>query len=272
VRSVAGTGAVFATLSEWNARHPGLSALRWDGADGSVSLAAVAEARAGAAEAGRRLASAALLQLGDAARDAEALAAALGGTRAISAPPGGPPRAGTDPLCEAWRRFAETPADAAPLREALEQAAAMTPPPWLRVRVDADGLHAELACPDPGGAAANAPGEGAATLHLVATQAHPSLGPGLLAVLRPPMAIEPVAERRVATAALLNEGEAREATGFDAFGAWCVHPTAGLAHVAFHPALLFEASLPAHLAWEAGLRGRWARVFLALVARLRPGA
>jgi len=78
--------------------------------------------------------------------------------------------------------------------------------------------------------------------------------------------------RSFATAALLNEGEAREATGFDAFGAWCVHPAAGLAHVAFHPLLLFEEELAGRLAWEAGLRARWARAFLALVARMRPGA
>ena len=40
LRGVEGSAEHFAALSSWNARHPGLSALRWNGDDGAVSLEA----------------------------------------------------------------------------------------------------------------------------------------------------------------------------------------------------------------------------------------
>jgi hypothetical protein len=103
-------------------------------------------------------------------------------------------------------------------------------------------------------------------------QPHPRLGGGLLLALVPPPGIEPVAERTAATAALLNEGEAREWTGCDALGGWCVHPAAGLAHVAFVPALAIEPGTAERLAWQAGMRARWASTFLAHVAESRAGS
>jgi hypothetical protein len=270
VRGVAGSAAQFAVLSDWNARHPGLSALRWDGETGDVALVAGADVRAsGEDAAARRLATAALLQLGDGVRDGAQLAAALGGESAVSRAPGAPLRVEPDALCEGWRRFADVGAAPLELGEVLERTAAMTPPPWLRVRVDAAGLHAELPCAPPGAAAPSAPGQGAATLHLLAAEPHPILGAGLLGVLRLPADAEPVEGRRFATAALLNAGQSREWTGTDALGAWCVHPAAGLSHVAFHPALLVDAGLPGELAWGAGVRARWAVGFLGRVAKLR---
>jgi len=102
-------------------------------------------------------------------------------------------------------------------------------------------------------------------------QPHPKLGAGLLTALVPPPGIEPVAERQAATAALLNEGEAREWTGCDALGGWCVHPAAGLAHVSFVPALALEPGSAGRLAWQAGMRARWAAAFFSQVAVSRAG-
>jgi hypothetical protein len=100
-------------------------------------------------------------------------------------------------------------------------------------------------------------------------QPHPALGAGLLTALVPPPGLEPVAARVAATAALLNEGEAREWTGCDALGGWCVHPAAGLAHVSFVPALALEPGTAGRLAWQAGMRARWTVAFLAHVAAAR---
>src|SRR5262249_48009623 len=105
-----------------------------------------------------------------------------------------------------------------------------------------------------------------------ARQPPPGLGPGVLTALSPPADLEPVAERAAATAALLNEGEAREWTGFDQLGGWCVHAASGLAHVSFVPAAALEPETGALLAWQAGVRARWARSFLARVAGMRPAA
>jgi hypothetical protein len=270
VRDIDGSAARFAVLSDWNARHPGLSALCWDGDAGAIALVATVHVRsAGVDAAARRLASAALLQLGDALRDGPALAAALGGGLATSAAPGAGVRADADALFEGWRRIAEAGAGAPPLAAALERTAGMSPPPWLRVRVDEGGLHAELPCTPAGGGAAEGPGRGVATLHLLTGPPHPVLGGGLLCALRLPAGAEPVEGRRFSTAALLNAAEAREWTGADALGAWCVHPAAGLSHVAFHPALLADEALPAELAWGAGARARWALALLGRVAALR---
>ena len=109
-----------------------------------------------------------------------------------------------------------------------------------------------------------------ALLRVSASQPHPRLGAGLVFVLVPPAETEPVAERAHATAALLNEGEVREWTGADALGGWCVHPAAGLAHVLFMPALAVEQDTAPALAWQAGMRARWATAFVARVAALRP--
>lgn len=272
VRGVEGTGPAFARIAAWNALNPGLSALRWNGDARTVSLCSTVYVRAGEWERGaRELASAALLQLADAARDGAALALDLQGEPAESAPPGGEKRAEGDELLEGWRRFAEvggrpTPFDAA----RLNALAAMPSPPWTRVHVDAAGLHAELPCALPGEAQpGSAPRAGVALLHLLIAQPHPRLGAGVIAALALPPDAEPVRERMVATSALLNEAEARESTLFDGTGAWCFHPAAGLAFVTFVPALLDAPRLLEHLVWTQATRARWVRGFLARVATLR---
>lgn len=266
LRGVEGGAARFAVLARWNALRPGLSALRWNGDDRTVSLHAAALARpADEARVASVLATAALFQLGDAARDAAALARELGGVAADSAPPGATPRGAPDPLVEGWRRVAEAGAGAQPFpRERLEAAAAAQPVPWKLAHVDEAGLHAELPCALPGEAEpGSAPGAGVALLHLLASQPHPLYGAGLVAALSLPPEAEPVPERAVSTSALLNEAEARERVAFDSLGAWCVHPEAGLAFVSFWPALLDAPGLPEQLAWTAAARARWARSFLA---------
>lgn len=272
LRGVEGDARAFALLARWNAMCPGFSALRWNGDDRTVSLHASVLAREGAEDAAARvLASAALLQLGDATRDAESLARELGGVPAHSAPPGGVPRAEPDALIEGWRRFAEAGAAETPFTaERFHHASHANPAPWLRVHVDAAGLHAESACalasdPQPG----SAPGAGVALLHLLGGQAHPALGAGLIAALSLPPEAEPVPERMVSTAALLNEAEAREPVAFDSLGAWCVHASAGLAWVSFWPALLDGPGLLEELAWTMAARARWARGFLGRVHALR---
>lgn len=278
LRGVEGGAPRFAVLARWNALRPGLSALRWNGDDRTVSLHAAALVRAGEeTRAAAALATAALLQLADAARDAGALARELGAVLADSAPPGLAPRAVPDPLVEGWRRVAEAGEGAPAFEPArLEALAGLEPAPWTLATVDEAGLHAELPCALPGEApAGSAPGAGVALFHLLAAQPHPAYGRGLVAALSLPPEAEPVPERAVSTAALLNEAEARERTGFDALGAWCVHPHAGLSFVAFWPALLDEPGLPARLARDFALRARWAREFLAKAGGLRaepPGA
>jgi hypothetical protein len=276
LRGVEGSAPHFAVLSRWNALRPGLSALRWNGDDRTVSLHAAVLARAGEeARAASVLAAATLLQLADAARDASALARELGGVLADSGPPGAAPRAVPDSLLEGWRRFAEAGAGPGPFgRERLEAVAALAPPPWKLVHVDDAGLHAEVPCALPGEAeAGSAPGAGVALLHLLGSQPHPVLGGGVIAALSLPPEAEPVPERAVSTAALLNEAEAREPLAFDALGAWCVHPQAGLAFVAFWPSLLDTPDLPERLSWSFASRARWARGFLARAHELRaPGA
>jgi len=272
---VAGTGEHFATLSRWNAAHPGLSALRWNGDDGAVSWTSTVLVSDGDWERGARgLAIAGLLQLADATRDAAMLARELAGEPAPAAPPGGTPRTEPDALVEAWRRFAEAGAAPGPFTPArLQQLGATQPPPWLRVNVDAAGLHAEMACALAGEARpGSAPGAGVALFHVLTSQPHPALGAGALAALVLPAAAEPLAERHAATAALLNEAEAREFTGCDGLGAWCVHPAAGLAWVTFVPALLDAEDVLERLAWSGARRARWARHFLAKVGEMRaPG-
>lgn len=272
LRGVEGGAARFAVLARWNALRPGLSALRWNGDDRTVSLHAATLVRAGGeTRAAAALATAALLQLGDAARDVAALARELGGVPADSAPPGRAPRLEPDPLVEGWRRVAAAGEGAPAFDPArLEELRGLHPAPWTLAHVDEAGLHAELPCALEGEPpAGSAPGAGVALFHLLAAQPHPAYGRGLVAALSLPPEAEPVPERAVSTAALLNEAEARERTAFDALGAWCVHPQAGLAFVAFWPALLDEPGLPARLAWDFAGRARWAREFLAKAHGLR---
>ena len=267
VRGVQGTGERFALLARQAAADPGLSTLRWNGETGEVSLRAAVIARpmdwAGAA---RRLAHAALLQVGDAARLAPALARGLGGEVA-SPREGAGTRGEPDALVEAWRPYAERGAKESPLLgEPMTRALAMDPKPWRNVTGSSRGLDAELPCAAPG----ETPGVPAVgLLRLVASQPHPRLGSGLLAVLQPPVDTEPDPQRVFATAALLNEGESREWVDADQLGGWCVHPSQGLVYASFVPALACDDGVLERQAWQMAQRARWARAFLRSTARAR---
>ena len=265
---VPGRGPAFALLAERNAREPGLSSLRWDSLTGEVSLRAAVIARPGdSSAAARRLSHAALLQVGEALLAADALAVALPGASLVVPPP---PIAGLPVLAqaEAWRAYAaEAAALAGSVTAIVARLASVSPAPWQRVTRAAHGLDAEIACAPGGGAGGPAPST--ALLRVSALQPHPRLGAGLVLVLVPPPQLEPVAERAQATASLLNEAEAREWTGVDQLGGWCAHPAAGLSHVVFMPALAVEDDTAEVLAWQAGVRARWASAFVAKVASLR---
>ena len=274
---LAGVGAhgpAFAKLATYNAREPGLSALRLDTERAEVSMRASVVTRPGdGGVTARRLAHAALLQVGEALRAADELLVALTGATPIEERPPGKPAAhgsGAWPVveqAEAWRAYAAgAAARVGDLERALSRLGSLEPAPWTRVTRAAHGLDAELSV----GAAALS--GAAALLRLSVTQPHPRLGAGVVAALIPPAALEPEAERAAATAALLNEAESREWTGFDQCGAWCVHAAAGLAHVAFVPALAVEESTLETLAWQAGARARWATAFAARVGALRTQA
>jgi len=268
---VSGRGAEFAALARWNAREAAMSSLRWDAERGEVSLRASTVARPGdGGAAARLLAHAALLQAGESLRAADALAIELPDASwpAPTTPPGG----AREPVAQvdAGRAYAQgAPARERALGAAMASLAGLTPAPWLRSTPAAHGLDAELA--------AEAVSPGAAVpaarwlLRVSVRQPHPGLGAGLLTALVPPPGLEPVAERAAATASLLNEGEAREWTGCDTLGGWCVHPAAGLAHVSFVPALALEDGTAERLAWQAGTRARWAAAFLGHVERSRGG-
>jgi hypothetical protein len=263
---VSGRGAEFATLGRWNAREAALSSLRWDGERGEVSLRAVVVARPNdGEEAARLLAHAALLQAGEALAAVDALAIEMPGATLLTSSPPGAARLETAAQVEAGRAYATgAQALAGTLEHSVAALATLTPAPWTRTTTAAHGFDAELAV------AAGAPGPGGRwLLRMSARQPSPRLGAGLLTALVPPPGLEPIAERTAATAALLNEGEAREWTGCDALGGWCVHPAAGLAHVSFVPALALESGTAARLACQAGTRARWAAAFLAHVAAAR---
>lgn len=268
---VEGRGTEFGRIAQRNARHPGLSALRWNGETRELSLRASVVVRPGDGDASvRRIAHAALLQVGESLEAGEALAVEFPGATLL-APPA--PVAGVlepAPQVEAWEeyaRVAQLQAEEFPAR--LHALPALKPAPWLNVQRAGHGIDAEI--PTVSGLAPTAPGEGLALLRISATQPHPRLGPGMVVVLVPPPETEPVAERAAATAALLNEGESREWTGFDQLGAWCVHPSVGLSHAMFVPALAVEDDLPQVLAWQSGMRARWCREFLMRVAAMRKG-
>ena len=268
---VSGRGAEFAVLARWNAREAAMSSLRWDAERGEVSLRASTIARPGdGGAAARLLAHAALLQAGEAMRAADALAIELPDAAWLA--PGSPPGGTREPVAqvEAGRAYAAgAPAREPALAAAMAALAGLAPAPWLRATQAAHGLDAELSTEAaPAGAA---PPTGRWLLRVSVRQPHPGLGAGLLTALVPPPGLEPVAERAAATAALLNEGEARESTGCDALGGWCVHAAAGLAHVSFVPALALEAGTAERLAWQAGMRARWADAFLGRIASSRAG-
>jgi hypothetical protein len=268
---VHGRGPEFAALARWNAREAALSSLRWDAERDEVSLRASAIARPGDGDAAARvLAHAALLQIGEALRAADMLAIELPDAALLApAPPGGVTPTPVAEIDAAHAYASEAAAQAAACEGALDALAKLSPAPWVRATHAAHGFDAELAGDTAHGA--EAPHAARWLLRASARQPHPRLGAGMLLALVPPPQIEPVAERTAATAALLNEGEAREWTGCDSLGGWCVHPAAGLAHVAFVPALAIEPGTAERLAWQAGTRARWATIFLGHVANSRAG-
>jgi len=266
---VSGRGHEFAAFARWNAREAALSSLRWDGERGEVSLRASVIARRGdGGAAARLLAHAALLQAGEALRAADALSIELPDTSLLTP---SPPHAGAhSPAAhvEAATAYAsQAPAHARALESAMEALTGLAPAPWGRSTRAAHGLDAEFTAEPSSGEAGRH-----ATRWLVRAsvrQPHPRLGAGLLLALVPPPGLEPVAERAAATASLLNEGEAREWTGLDALGGWCVHPSMGLSHVSFVPAAAIEDGTAERLAWQAGTRARWAAAFLSHVEASR---
>ena len=269
---VTGRAPELAALASRNARDPGLSALRWDSERGEVSLRASVVARPGDGGApARRLAHAALLQLGEALRVADDLAlefpaASLATGRDATGREWPPVE-----VVDSWRVYASEAASAtASLSAAMQRLPRLAPAPWVRAVAAPHGLDAEIACRAPQAGAA--PGEGLALYRMSDRQPHPRLGPGFVAVLVLPPAAEPVAARAPATAALLNEAESREWTGADQLGGWCVHPAAGLAHALFLPAVAAEDDTLEVLAWQAGTRARWASAFLDRVAAMRAEA
>jgi hypothetical protein len=277
-RGVPGTGDTYAALSDAFVRDPGLSAPRWNAETGELTLrASVTLAgepdRLNYGRAAAMLAHAALLQLGDAERLAS-LAATLGAEPARGAPPGRPPRSEPDALLEAGDAYAMRGAGASPwTREVFESFATLASPPWSRALVAGGVFDAEFRA-----LAGGSPAEAAAStslLRMTGAERHPRLGAGLLVMLLPPPAAEPEATRRHATAALLNEAEAREwlpaepPWAADALGAWCVHPQHGLAHVLFLPRLADRPDLLEAVVRGAALRARWVPEFLARVAARR---
>jgi len=266
---VTGRAPELATLAMRNARDAGLSALRWDSERGEVSLRAAVVVHPGDGGGGaRRLAHAALLQVGEALRAAESLALEFPGASLVTGRDASGEEWPAVDAVESWRAYAAAgPEAAAAVADAMKRLFQLSPAPWVRATPAAHGLDAEIACRT--SQEVSAPGEGMALLRLSDRQPHPHLGPGFVAVLVLPPSSEPVAERAPATAALLNEGESREWTGTDQLGGWCVHPAAGLAHALFLPAVAVEEDTLERLAWQAGTRARWASGFLDRVAAMR---
>jgi len=261
---VTGRAPELAALAWRNARDPGLSALRWDSTSGEVTLRAAAVVRPGDGGApARRLAHAALLQLGEALRAAEGFGVEFpGATPIVSRDAAGAEWTAVE-QASAWQAYADEAAGAAEACAATVAALpGLSPAPWRAATAAPHGLDAEIPCTTTGAGPA-------ALLRMSARQPHPRLGAGLVVVLALPPEAEPELDRAPATAMLLNEGEAREWTGADALGGWCVHPAAGLAHALYMPAVAVEDDTAAVLAWQAGLRARWAMGFLERVARLR---
>lgn len=98
-------------------------------------------------------------------------------------------------------------------------------------------------------------GDETALLQLTAGQRHPSLGAGLLSLLRLPVAIgEDGAERANA----LNAAEADSWTGVPLLGAWSI-TDGGLVHGAFVPNALYRRGIAETMSLWALARARWAR-------------
>ncbi len=272
LRDATGRGAELATLASRNAREPGLSSLRWDATSGDVSLTSSVVVRPGdGGRAARRLAHAALLQLGDALLAADELAVELPAAPLAEVRDAAGTTAPPVEAVQAWRAYAAGGArSSTTLPESVARLATLASAPWRRATRAAHGVDAEIECaPRSAGSTPLAP---LALLRVSALQPHPRLGAGVVLALVPPPGSEPIADRAAATAALLNEGEAREWTGVDALGGWCVHPAAGLSHVVFVPALAVEEDTVQTLAFEAVARARWAVEFLAKVNERRTGA
>jgi hypothetical protein len=273
LRDVAGRAGELAALAAWNAREPGLSSLRWHSGTREVSLRASVVVRPGEANAAaRRLAHAALLQVGEALRAADALALAIpGAPLAEDGAPAPEPVAQVD----AARAYELAGASAAiSLGEQVARLATSLPAPWRRATRAAHGVDLEidvrLEVADP--ATTVRPGGEVALLRVTSSQPHPRLGPGLVLALLPPAGVESEPDRAATTAALLQDAEAHEWTGVDALGGWCVHPAAGLSHVTFVPAIAVEADTALELATQAVGRARWVARFLADVRALRERA
>lgn len=91
--------------------------------------------------------------------------------------------------------------------------------------------------------------------------AHPVYGPGLLGVLRLPT--RPAARSVLWTANELNVSEMQAATGFPAWGAWCVdHDETTVTHTVFLPAFFARPGPITALAGFAASRARWADLVL----------
>ncbi len=94
-----------------------------------------------------------------------------------------------------------------------------------------------------------------ALLQITAAQRHPSLGAGLLSLLRLPVAIgEDGAERANA----LNTSEAGTWTGIPLLGAWAA-TDGGLVHSAFVPNALYQREIAENMVLWGLARARWAQ-------------
>src|SRR5262245_7110040 len=143
---VGGRGAEFAAIARWNAREAALSSLRWDAERGEVWLRASVIARPGDGDAAARLlAHAALLQVGEALRAADALAIEMPDAVPLaSTPPHGEMPAPSE-HAEAASAYAHgAPERASALDAAMTALGRLTPAPWLRATHAAHGFDAEI--------------------------------------------------------------------------------------------------------------------------------
>lgn len=105
--------------------------------------------------------------------------------------------------------------------------------------------------------------DGSTSLYEMSAQAHPALGNGLFCLLRLPMSM-PTDEAALLCNGL-NWAEANELTGFASWGAWTTTPSTtmpdhfDIAHVLFHPNMLFRPGAAQTIGFYAFLRGAWAQ-------------
>jgi hypothetical protein len=255
---VGGRGAEFAALTRWNAREAALSSLRWDAERGEVSLRASAIARPGDGDvAARLLAHAALLQVGEALRAADALAIELPDASLLSPrPPGGEipsrsPRSRRGRLRDAARPGARGAANGRSRRSRGSRprhgCARRTPRTASTPSSRADPGTARRRRTPRAGCGARA----WASRTRAWARAFSPRSCRRRASSRSRSARRP--RHRCST-------RARRASGpvCDALGGWCVHPTAGSRTCSFVPALALEDGTAERLAWQAGTRARWA--------------